>query len=104
FAGWSQFQLPSAWPPTGTYMATSADNGNIWSQPLRVSGLNRALLNVASSDAGQLYRVWFSIGEIGEKTGQFSIDGGQTWSRPEMIAPGLKGGLTGFAPMAFDSA
>lgn len=104
FVTWSQYQLPSGWPPTGTYMAMSPDNARSWSQALRVSAENRALLNIASSGTAQLYRMWLSIGDIGEKKGQFSNDGGETWSRPESVAPSLGGGLTGFPPMAYDSS
>jgi hypothetical protein len=104
FVSWSQYQLPAGWPPIGTYMSMSPDNGTTWSPGLRVSGENRALLNVASSGTGQLYRLWLSIGEVGEKKGQFSNDGGETWSVPESVAPSLAGGLTGFPPMAYDSS
>jgi hypothetical protein len=104
FVAWSEFRAPTGWPPSGTFMTRSLDGGNTWLGPLRVVGENRALLNVAESDTGVLYRVWYSTGDIGQKGGQWSTDGGETWSRPERIAPMLKGGLTGLPPMAFDSA
>jgi hypothetical protein len=104
FVGWSQFQLPAGWPSTGTYMVASRDTATSWSQELRVSGGNHALMNLASSATGQLYRLWLATADIGEVTGQFSNDGGETWSRPESVAPSLKGGFTGFPPMAYDSA
>lgn len=103
FATWTQYALPSAWPPTATYFARSTDGGNTWSDGVRVSGLDHALLTPVVDDGNRLFRMWGARGEIGEHVGQWSSDAGVSWSPAERILSGAENGLSGFPGMAFDS-
>jgi hypothetical protein len=102
FLTWSQY-VAGGWPPVGTYFARSVDGGSTWMRAVRISGADRALLTVATDGGNQVFRMWLSRGEIGQKTGQASTDGGTTWSAPVPVASGVGGGFTGFPAMGYDS-
>jgi hypothetical protein len=101
---WTEFQLPAAWPPTGTFYTRSVDGGITWTPPLRFAGVGYGQTDVLAAGTGEVHLMWHAQALIGENWHRWSRDGGQTWSLPREITPKLKTGFSGFTVGALDSA
>lgn len=101
---WTQFQLPSGWPPMGSYYSRSLDGGAKWSPPRQLSGEGYGAAGVVSRGDGEVHIVWDSLHLIGERVHEWSADGGATWTDPRVITRAIWGGWTGGPALEFDSA
>ncbi len=101
---WSQFLLPTGWPPQGGFYSQSVDGGRTWSAPLQVAAADHAQLAVAVRAPGEVHLAWNGIVSNRDRLHQWSRDGGRTWTAPLPIGDEVRGGLTGFPQMATDSS
>jgi BNR repeat-like domain len=99
---WTQYRLPKAWPPTGTYYRISTDGGLTWGAVRQVSGLGTARINIVTRGSDELHLVW-NDAENRQRMHQWSGDGGATWSVAAPIA-GVAGASTRALSLAFDQA
>lgn len=100
---WSEYPLPSAWPPQGTLYSRSTDGGLSWSKPVEiVSGVyHQATLAVGPH--GELHMAWNGAVGTGGRYHKVSLDEGVTWSNTDMIIPAGKGGSENNPNMLVDS-
>jgi hypothetical protein len=103
-AAWTQFALPTGWPPMGAFYSRSTDGGRTWSPPRQVAGERYGQINVITRGADEVHLVWNSVVQIGVRVHSWSRDGGETWSTPAPITTRVSGGWTGNPALAFDSA
>jgi hypothetical protein len=71
----------------GIYHLASADSGSSWTEPARIAGEEGHYSDLAVNGP-QLAAVW--QGQSGTRTvilGRLSLDGGSTWSEPELLSP-----------------
>jgi 4-amino-4-deoxy-L-arabinose transferase-like glycosyltransferase len=99
---WTQYALPTAWPPTGVFYTRSLDNGETWAAPRQIAARdNGEATLLASADAVDL--AWNGI-DSGARMYASSNDGGATWSAPQPLDDELRGGNTGPPHLAIDAA
>jgi len=103
-AVWAQYQLPSGWPPMGTYYSRSLDGGATWSAPQQFSGEGYGAADIVARGDGEVHVVWNALASIGERVHRWSTDGGATWTDPRVITREISGGWTGGPALRFDSA
>lgn len=102
-AVWSQAYLPAGWPPVGVFYSRSLDGGATWSRPLKVAGDNYWQCSIATRGDDEVHVAWNAVVAIGDRRHQWSRDGGETWSAPELISRRISGGITGAPALALDS-
>lgn len=101
-AVWTEYQLPSGWPPTGVYYSRSTDGGVTWSAARQVAPEGHAQIGVTTVGNDAVHLVWRStIGGDGTFH-QVSLDGGDTWAAPDRNDD--SGGLSGLPSFAVDTA
>jgi hypothetical protein len=99
---WTEHTLPSGSPLTGVFYTRSLDGGLNWESPLLVDGERHGEIGVAAVGDDQVHLVWRSnIGGDGTFH-QWSGDGGETWSLPDVYDD--RGGMSGLPSFAMDSA
>ncbi len=101
-AVWTQFRLPSGWPPMGAYYSRSLDGGATWSPPRQFSGEGYGAPAVIARGDGEVHVVWNALAVIGERVHQWSSDGGATWTDPQVITRRINGGWTGAPALSYD--
>lgn len=88
---WSGNQLPSGYPPTGVYFASSFDGGATWTSPLILQdGLASEPTIVAKGE--ELHAVWGSAAAWAKRFYRHSPDRGKTWGPIVQLVDG-GGGL-----------
>lgn len=100
---WGEFQLPSAWPPTGVYYARSNDQGKTWGRILEVARGPYDQPNIAIGPSNNVVLVWNGMIGVGGRYMRSSGDGGETWSATTTFVPLRKGGTEGPPGVAIDS-
>lgn len=102
------------WPGRSVMYSRSDDGGKTWLQPQLIDTYTRA--GYRNSDYGPIYIDVRTIGEnevhliwdgapTVERNHIFSMDGGKTWSSPDILFPEVTGaGRSGWNEMAIDSA
>ena len=103
-AVWTEYQLPTGWPPRGLYYARSADGGLSWSLPREIANGLYNQPNVLAAPNGHVYIAWTGAAGTGGKYIQESPDGGQTWLPIVAVLPPPRGGSEGAPNMELDSA
>jgi hypothetical protein len=99
---WTEHTLPSGSPLTGVFYTRSLDGGLSWESPLQVDGERHGQLGVAAVGDDQIHLMWRSnVGGDGTFH-QWSGDGGETWSPPDVHDD--RGGMSGLPSFAVDSA
>jgi len=98
---WTEFQLPSGWPPTGIYYIRSEDGGKHWSQKVQFTGPNYDQANIVAPSDSVVHVVWNAIVTIQGRYHRWSNDGGRTWSKPAQISS--LGGTEGPPQIAADT-
>jgi len=101
-AVWTQYHLPSGWPPAGVYFSRSDDGGRTWRAAQQIAGEGNGRIAVIAHDTGQVHLVWSTTD--GERMHVWSGDGGETWSTPSPVGEGIRGAVTRGLALAFDSA
>ncbi len=99
---WTQFKLPTGWPPEYAMYSRSTDRGETWSTPYEVAGENYGLISVAAVGANIVHLFWHSVVGLSERKHQWSGTDGETWNSPQKIQD-IGGGFTGISPMVVDS-
>lgn len=103
-AVWMQAHLPQGWPPAGVFYSRSLDAGQTWSPARQLSGDNYTDINVATLGDDEVHLVWGAVESVGDRLHQWSRDGGETWSAAQRVSDRIRGGVTGFPGLAFDSS
>lgn len=101
---WTEFQSPSAWPPTGVYYSHSTDGGKTWSNPIQIAGTGFDQINVAVGPHHTVYVAWNGMAGIQGRYSRWSSDNGKTWSGSAILATPGVGGSEGPPQLAVDSA
>ena len=100
---WTEFAEAKGWVYDGVYYARSADGGRTWTPLLEIARGNYGAISVVARES-EIHLAW-NVGSAGKgRYHQWSLDEGQSWTRPQEVVPGLGGGMSGFPDMAFDSA
>jgi hypothetical protein len=102
-AVWTQFLLPSGWPPAGGFYSRSFNNGRLWTAPRQFAEEKYGQPNMALR-GNELHLVWNSLAGIGKRLHSWSSDGGETWTEPAVITRSISGGWTGPPGLVVDSA
>jgi hypothetical protein len=102
-AVWTQFMLPSGWPPAGGFYSRSLNDGRHWTAPRQFAEANYGQGRLAVR-GDELHLVWNSLAGIGKRLHSWSKDGGETWTEPTVITRRISGGWTGPPGLAVDSA
>ena len=100
---WTEFTLPSGWPPTGVYYSRSGDGGKTWSPPVELAGPGYDQINVAVAGDTTVHVAWNGMAGVGNRYHRWSSDGGRTWSAVSQVVTG-GGGTEGPPQLAVDSA
>jgi hypothetical protein len=89
---WAEVPYPELYGGAGVYYAQSDDQGQSWSDPVRLDaelgsgpGLGAWQASIAVRSDSEIHVVWNSHSEAGRRYHQYSLDGGQTWSAPVPI-------------------
>jgi hypothetical protein len=89
---WSEYQLPSGWPPLGSFYSQSKDGGTTWSPAVRISDENYHQTTIAVYKDQVVHVAYNGAAGYGGRYHRYSEDGGRTWSEPfAVIASGLGG-------------
>lgn len=91
---WLQAALPGSNQPQAVYYAQSADDGQSWSVPLKVTDGDVDWPRVQVVNANQIYIVWTTMSSQALRDspvslsvwGQYSTDNGRQWSAADVIA------------------
>jgi hypothetical protein len=98
---WTTLEKPSGWPPAGVFYARSLDQGLTWHKRTVAEG-DYGQSGVVNAQQDEVHIFWSStVGGDGTYH-QFSLDGGQSWSRPRRFME--RGGFSGLPSFAVDSA
>lgn len=100
---WTEFKLPSGWPPLGVYYSRSEDGGNSWSSPVEIAGYGYDQINVAVGGDDVVHVAWNGMASIAGRYHRWSADGGQSWSGISTVLKG-GGGTEGPPQLAVDGA
>gem|GEM_PF-4777525 len=84
-AVWAQAELPSGWPPTGVYYASSTDGGDTWSPPLKLAGDEQGNPAIVATAYNTLEVVWSGNGKAYGEYHCRSDDGGYSWPSPVRV-------------------
>lgn len=98
---WTEFQLPSGWPPTGIYYTRSEDGSKTWLPKVLLAGPNYVQANIIAPSDDMVHIVWNAIITLQGRFHRWSWDGGNTWSKPAEISS--LGGTEGPPQIAADS-
>lgn len=102
---WTEFQLPSGWPPVGVFYARSTDGGKSWSVPLQVAEQDYTQINVATFGNNVVHLAWNGDANIRGRYHKWSSDAGITWSEMDTVfAPNTGSGSTGPPSLGVDSS
>lgn len=101
---WTEFQLPTAWPPTGIYYSHSWDNGKSWSVPVQIDGPGYTQINVAADDKDNVFVAWNGMAGVQGRYSQWSQDNGQSWSDIYTFHTPKIGGSEGPPQLVIDSS
>lgn len=100
---WTENDASLDWNPSGVWYARSLDGGQTWQDTLHIPD-EGSFINIGFDVDQNVHLLWnHSVGAEDGRYHAISTDGGETWSKPEVIFPGLSG-RTGFPNMVLDSA
>jgi hypothetical protein len=88
-AVWVRSPLPGSGAPEGVYHARSDDDGETWSEPSQIGLGAYAWPQIAAAGDNEMHIVWNEATEPLTGWHTWSVDGGQTWTRPERV-PGFR--------------
>ncbi len=98
---WTEFQLPSGWPPTGIYYTRSEDGGRNWQSKVHFTGPDYDQANIIAPADDRVHVVWNAMVTVQGRYHKWSKDGGITWSKP--IEVSSLGGTEGPPQIAADT-
>jgi len=100
------------WPGRSVMYSRSDDNGKTWLSPITIDSQDRPgykesygpiLIDIRTIGNNQVHLIWDGAPTV-ERNHFYSLDGGQTWSGPNLVFPEVTGaGRSGFNEMAVDS-
>ena len=99
---WTEYRLPSGWPPTGVFYARSVDQGQTWTRAAMIMGEGYDQINIAAQNNRTIHVVWNASVDIGGRFHRVSRDGGKTWSDPFQLTG--EGGTEGLPQIALDGS
>lgn len=99
---WTEYRLPSGWPPLGQLYARSEDGGENWNSVLQVAVGEQGQGTVLAVREDEVHLVWRGTSDAGNTYHQWSKDGGRTWREPVVVDP--DGGFSGLQSLAVDSS
>jgi hypothetical protein len=103
-AVWENQPIPGAYPPAGVFYAQSQDEGDTWTEPVELAGVDAGQPNLAVDNKSNIYVVWNGDATLRGRYFSASLDQGRTWSEPVDLMEGAgQKGLNGPAVLAFDS-
>lgn len=101
------------WPGRSIWYSYSDDHGQTWHAPVKIDDINSGkyredfgpiVPNVQTRGENEVHIVWDGAPTV-ERNHVFSMDGGETWSQPDIVFPEISlSGRAGWNEMAVDSA
>lgn len=101
---WTEFRMPMAWPPSGTFYTRSTDGGETWDSITKMADEGNNQIGVAAGPDGTVHVVWNGMAGVHGRYHRWSNDNGRSWTATEKLDTAGIAGSTGVPPMAVDSA
>lgn len=100
---WTETDEVLNWNPSAVWYARSLDGGQTWRDFLRIPDQG-SYINIGFDALNNVHLLWnHNVGSVDGRYHAISKNGGETWSEPQWIFPGLSG-RTGFPQLVLDSA
>ena len=94
-AVWTEFYLPTFWPPRGVFYSHSINGTDNWSAPILLAGEGFDQINMTVMGDNNVHVAWNGMAGVGGRYHRWSSDGGVTWSDTNEVIPAGTGGTEG---------
>lgn len=101
---WTEFRLPTGWPPIGVYHAKSQDAGQTWLEPIELAGEGYDQISIAIAKDSTIHVAWNGMAGVGGRYHRWSSNGGRKWSEISVVVPPGQCGTEGPPQLVVDSA